>query len=83
MPRDLLSQRVATRYLAAVAKLDPKELKDLKDRAKKDKNLQDLAEALDAGNWGMADMAYQILRAKRKLHDVPEGIAGELSRRNR
>ena len=67
----------------AVAKTNPKELKDLKDLAKKDRDFQDLAKALDAGDWGLADMAYQILRAKRKLHDVPEGIAGELGRRNR
>lgn len=63
--------------------VNPKELKQLQDVAhqKGDHRLMELWEALFEGNWKLADMFFQILRAREELHDVPKGILGELSRR--
>lgn len=69
----------------AAFKLDPAELAALKSAARKkgDHHLQQLAEALESGNWRLADQFYQMLRASRNLHDVPDGIVGELGRRDK
>ena len=66
------------------AKVKPESLKKLKDIAhqKKDRDLIALADAVEKGNWKAADMHFQVLRAKRNLHDVPEDIAGELTVRD-
>lgn len=67
----------------AAVKVDPNELAKLKSVAHKHRWLQDLADALEAGNWRLADQWYQMLRAAEALHDVPEGIAGQFAIRNK
>lgn len=66
------------------AHLKPEALKKLREVAdqKGDHHLKALSEALDKGNWKLAGMYYQMLRAKEALHDVPEEIAGELALRH-